>query len=203
MCRVSGVLAVAGVVGCVNLAPEHVRAAAPVAAVWPGVPASAPSTMPASAPVDLEWRAFVVDPRLRDTIDRALQNNRDLRVAALNIERARAQYRIQRGASVPEVNVGAAVVRQRSPTITPASGTTSTSTGYGVDLGLAAYELDLFGRVRNLGESALQNFFAVEENRRSTLISLVAEVATVWLTLAADTDRLQLARHAVKPAGFV
>lgn len=195
VCRACGLVVAAGLAACVNLAPEHVRPAAPLAAQWPGAAGSAPDASLSSAAADLDWRSFVTDPRLRDTIERALQNNRDLRVAALNIERARAQYRIQRAALLPEVGAGAVIGRQRNPASISPNGAASTTTRYGVDLGLAAYELDLFGRVRNLGEAALQSFFAVEENRRSTQISLVAEVATVWLTVAADTDRLQLARE--------
>lgn len=203
-----------GLAGCANLAPTLVIPAAPVAAQWPATPSATASATAAATPVaqpgavanavtttapaDLDWRSFVTDARLRGTLERALQNNRDLRVAALNIERARALYRVERSALFPEVSVGASGTRQRSPASTNGSGSgnggANTSTQYRVDVGLAAYELDLFGRVRNLGDAALQNFFAVEENRQSTQISLVAEVATAWLTLAADTDRLQLAR---------
>lgn len=211
--RVCGLLVAVGLVGCVNLAPQHVRPDAPVASRWPGSAASAPGTDRTGTDrtnagqtsdrsdadgANVEWRRFVIDPRLRETIGLALSNNRDLRVAALNIERARAQYRIQRAASLPEIGVGAGISRQRNPASTSANGTTSNTTQYGVDLGLAAYEIDFFGRVRNLGEAALQSFFAVEENRRSTQISLVAEVASAWLTMAADTDRLQLARETLQ-----
>jgi outer membrane protein, multidrug efflux system len=148
-------LAACGIAGCVNLAPVHVRPAAPVAAQWPGSAASAAGG-PAAA--DIDWRSFVTDSRLRDVIERALQNNRDLRVAVLNIERARAQYRIERSALLPEIGVGAGASRQRTPATTSASGVASTSTQYSVALGLAAYELDFFGRVRNLGDTALESF---------------------------------------------
>lgn len=202
----AAVCAAIGLAGCVNLAPPHVRPAAPVAAQWPGAPASANTGAtgatgegPAGiAPADLDWRNFIAAARLRDVVEIALQNNRDLRVAVLNIERARAQYRIERSALLPEISAGASASRQRTPATASANGAASTTTQYAVDLGLAAYELDFFGRVRNLGDAALENFFAVEENRRSTQISLVAEVATAWLTMAADTDRLQLARDTLK-----
>ena len=189
------VLAACGVAGCVDLAPVQVRPGAPVAAQWPGAVAGAAGS-PAAA--DIDWRSFVTDARLRDVIERALRNNRDLRVAVLNIERARAHYRIERSVLLPEIGVGAGAARQRTPATTSASGSASTGTQYSVALGLAAYELDFFGRVRNLSAAALQSFFAVEENRRSSQISLVAEVATVWLTLAADADRLQLARDTLE-----
>ena len=194
-CAVIAVIAAFGVAGCVNLAPVPVRPDAPVAAQWPGAVTGVAGS-PAAA--DIDWRSFVTDARLRDVIERALRNNRDLRVAVLNIERARAQYRVERSVLLPAIGVGAGAARQRTPATTSASGNASTGTQYSVALGLAAYELDFFGRVRNLSEAALQSFFAVEENRRSSQISLVAEVASLWLTLAADTDRLQLARDTLK-----
>lgn len=175
--------------GCTSLAPESVRPALPV-----------PSQLPASAVAGqasssgevtpMSWREFVVDNRLRQVVDLALDNNRDLRIAAQNIERARAQYRVTRAELFPSVQVGAAVSRQQSRSASQQPGV---STGYSVELGFSGYELDFFGRVRNLGTAALESYFATEEARRSAQISLVAEVATAWLTLAADRDRLQLA----------
>ncbi len=192
-------LVVACLTGCASLAPTLVLPPAPLAASWPAgaAPSSAAtdSAPQATAPADIEWRAFVTDARLRGTLELALLNNRDLRVAVLNIERARAQYRITRSAALPEIGATAAASRQRSPaTAGGVAGGGSSSTQYGIELGLAAYELDFFGRVRSLSESAMQSFFAVEENRRSTQIGLVAEVASAWLTLAADSQRLELAR---------
>lgn len=214
-------LSLGALAGCANLSPPLVIPTAPVAAQWPALAAgtagdarsdTATATAPANAATsipatELDWRSFVTDARLRGSIERALENNRDLRVASLNIERARALYRVERSALFPEISAGASGSRQRSQgsfngnnNANPNTGTSnanaagSINTQYRVDVGLAAYELDLFGRVRNLSEVALQNFFAVEENRQSTQISLVAEVATAWLTLAADNERLQLAR---------
>jgi multidrug efflux system outer membrane protein len=183
------VLAAAFLAGCVNLAPSYTRPEAPVPAAWKqgGGEGGAVSV------VDLDWRNFMTDVRLRGVVDLALQNNRDLRVALLNIERARAQYRIERSELFPAIGVNAAAARQRSAT--GPGRPASISTQYSVELGFANYELDLFGRVKNLSESALETFFATEENQRSTRISLIAEVANTWLALAADSDRTRLAQQ--------
>lgn len=174
--------------GCVNLAPAYEKPAAPV-------PQTLPSAgVEAATPLDVAWRDFFVDPRLRGVVELALANNRDLRVAALNIERARAQYGIARAGLLPTVEAGAGGSRSRTPGSLSTSGEARYASQYTADLGLTSYELDLFGRVRNLSESALQSYFQTEETRHSTQISLVAAVATAWLQLAADEQRLQLAR---------
>jgi multidrug efflux system outer membrane protein len=177
--------------GCVNLAPDYVAPASPVPQALPasGVQASTPA-----APVDVGWRSFFVDTRLQGTIELALANNRDLRVAALNIERARAQYGIARAGLFPTVDASAGGSRSRTPGSLSNSGEPRIASQYSADLGLTSYELDLFGRVRNLNEAALQSYFQTEATQRSTQISLVAAVATAWLQLAADEQRLQLAR---------
>ena len=170
--------------GCVNLAPDYQRPAAPVAAQWPG---AAPA---GASQADVDWREIFVDARLRDTVARALANNRDLRVAALNVEYQRAQYRIQRAELFPAVSASAEDTRQRALS----DGTTAVSSQYSVGLGVSSYELDLFGRLRNLKDAALEDYLALEQTRRSTQISLVAEVASAWMTLAADQQLLKLAR---------
>ena len=198
-CRpLAAVLCASLLAGCANLAPTYVRPQAPLPGDWPQTSSVSPAAAPAAAPAEIEWRAFITDVRLRQVVDAGLRNNRDLRVAVLNIERARALNRIERSALLPEVGAFAAGSRQRNPATTSASGRSSTTTSYSVELGLSGYELDFFGRVRNLSDAALENFYAVEENRRSTQISLVAEIASAWLTLAADTDRLQLANDTLK-----
>lgn len=181
-------LAVA-VAGCGTLAPSYERPPAPTAAQWP-VDASAGS---AGVTADIPWSQMFADQRLREIVRTALDNNRDLRVAVLNIERARAQYRIQRAILLPEVGVSATGTAQRTPGAVSATGEATVSHVYGVDLGISAYELDLFGRVRSLSDQALQTYLASEQTRRATHISLVAEVASAYLTLAADWESLRLA----------
>ncbi|KAF1067888.1 MAG: Outer membrane protein OprM [Pseudomonas citronellolis] len=169
--------------GCINLAPDYSRPAAPVAAQWP---AGASGTQSA----EIDWRGFFVDARLRQTVQLALANNRDLRVAALNVEYQRAQYRIQRAALFPELDATASGSRARS---TSSSAPTSVSSSYSVGLGVSSYELDLFDRLGNLRDAALQSYLSLEQTRRSTQISLVAEVASAWMTLASDQQLLKLA----------
>lgn len=185
-------MASAVLAGCVNLAPEYTTPASPVPRALPSSGVEAPT------PIDVSWRSFFVEPRLRGTIELALANNRDLRVAALNIERARAQYGIARAGLFPTVEAGAGGSRSRTPGSLSTGGEARIGSQYSADLGLTSYEIDLFGRVRNLGESALQSYFQTEETRRSTQISLIASVATAWLQLAADEQRLLLARNTLE-----
>jgi len=186
----------AALAGCTTLAPKYQQPDAPVSAQWP-------TTLPASteaegSAVEIPWQQLFADPTLREVVQLALDNNRDLRIAALNIERARAQYRIQRAASFPEIGVSAAESAQRTPASVSASGVGGVSRVYNVDVGISSYELDLFGRVRSLNAQALQTYLATEEARRSAHISLIAEVATGYLTLVADLERSWLADETLR-----
>jgi len=185
-------VAAAVLAGCVNLAPDYQAPALPVPQTLPS------ANVEATTPLDAGWRDFFVEPKLRAVIELALANNRDLRVAALNIERARAQYGIARAGLFPTIDAGAGGSRSRTPGSLSTGGEPRYATQYSADLGLTSYEIDLFGRVRNLSESALQSFFQTEATQRGTQISLVASVATAWLQLAADEQRLQLARHTLE-----
>ncbi|MFK3775140.1 efflux transporter outer membrane subunit [Pseudomonas sp. NPDC089406] len=181
--RLSPLLLALALTGCANLAPDYQRPAAPVAGQWQQRQASGSSS------TEVSWQALFVDSRLRDTVALALAGNRDLRVAALNVEYQRAQYRIQRAALFPAVSASADGTRQRA-----LSGTsTAVSSQYNVGLGVSSYELDLFGRLGNLKDAALEDYLALEQTRRSTQLSLVAEVASAWMTLAADQQLLKLA----------
>lgn len=179
--------------GCVNLAPPYQQPVVPLPQ-----PQFVAAPVGASSPAEVDWQTFITDARLRELIDLGLQNNRDLRVAALRIEQARAQYRIEQSALLPAVGAAATGSRQRTPATASSTGQAATSSQYAVNLGISSYELDVFGRLRNLSDAALENFFAVTENRRSAQLSLVAELATAWLTLAADGERLQLARETLR-----
>lgn len=185
-------VAAAVLAGCVNLAPDYQAPTLPVPQTLPS------ANVEAATPLDAGWRDFFVEPKLRAVIELALANNRDLRVAALNIERARAQYGIARAGLFPTIDAGAGGSRSRTPGSLSTGGEPRYATQYRADLGLTSYEIDLFGRVRNLSESALQSFFQTEATQRGTQISLVASVATAWLQLAADEQRLQLARHTLE-----
>ena len=137
---------------------------------------------------DIGWRDFFADPRLQEVVGLALDNNRDLRVAILNVDRARAQHRIQRADRFPSVGINAQMER------VGADNPALESETYSVGLGVTAFELDLFGRVRNLSQAALQQYLATEESQRGAQLALVAEVANLWLTLAADREQLRIAQ---------
>lgn len=178
--------------GCANLAPTYERPAAPVPAAYPD---AAPES---SSAADIDWRTFFADTKLRGLIELALTNNRDLRVAILNIEQARAQYRVQDAQTLPTVNATGSGTAARTPASLSGAGTAVTSHQYSANLGVSAYELDLFGRVRNLSSQALEQFLATEQARRTTQISLVAEVTTAYLNWAADLERLALAQETLR-----
>src|SRR5450830_1378686 len=138
-------------------------------------------------------------PQVRSAVCRlrTLAGARSLPIL-LYIEKARAQYGVQRAALFPTVNASASETASRTPADLSASGSVTTGRSYSATLGFSSYELDLFGRVRSLSAQALESFFSTAETRRSTQISLVAEVATAYLTLAADQDRLRLAQDTLE-----
>ncbi len=176
--------------GC-NLAPTYVRPVAPAPAAFPDGPAYPAATDGVKA--GLPWTALVTDARLKTVIERALANNRDLRVALANILSARAQYKVQRSDQLPTIDVGA------SAGFTRTSG--NRQDNYAADIGISAFEIDLFGRVKNLTRAALETYLATEEGARSTRISLIAETASAYATLAADQELLAVARQTVASAG--
>ena len=185
--------------GCANLSPDFERPALPVPATLSN--AATDSAAPGSDVPLLGWRDFAQGPQLPVLIALALDNNRDLRVAVLSIERARAQYGVERANLFPSIAATGQGSRSRTPQGVNATGTGSGSgsgqvnSQYSAQLGLSSYELDFFGRVRNLNDLALQEYLRVTENQRSVQLTLVAEVSNAWLTLAADQQRLQLAQE--------
>lgn len=182
--------------GC-SLMPAYQRPASPVPEAYPATTA-ATTAAGSQAAADIGWRDFYADPRLRQVIELALANNRDLRVAVLNIESARAAYRIQRADLFPAISASGSGTAQRTPASLSQTGSASVNHQYSAGIGFASYELDLFGRVRSQNEQALQSFLATEAASRSAQISLVAEVANAWLTLAADRERLRLAEETLE-----
>jgi multidrug efflux system outer membrane protein len=180
--------------GCGVLEPSLPQAQPSTPVQWPIPPATVPAvaTAPATdAPAaEIGWRDFFVDPRLRQVIALALENNRDLRVAVLNVQRAQGLYRVQRADRVP--SVGANGTWSRTGGDGPLSDT------YTATVGITDFELDLFGRVRNLSDAALQRYFAQEEARRSAQLALIAETATAYLTLAADQEQLRVVQDTLR-----
>lgn len=180
--------------GC-TMAPKYTRPAAPIPAAWPsGVAYDAAQTAPHSpAATDLGWQEFFADEKLQQVIGMALTNNRDLRLATLNVERARAYYGIQRAELLPAGDATARGSRQRLPADLSSTGNRQTVERYDANLGVAAWEIDFFGRIRSLKDRALEEFLATEQARRSAQILLVSSVAQSYLTLAADRESLALA----------
>ncbi|MFG5863133.1 AdeC/AdeK/OprM family multidrug efflux complex outer membrane factor [Metapseudomonas sp. CR1201] len=184
--------------GC-SMIPDYQRPEAPVENAWPeGEAYSQGAAQVNTAAADLDWQAFFQDPALRQLVQLALDNNRDLRTAALNVEAYRALYRIQRSELFPSLSADGGATRQRTPGIMSQSGQADTISTYSATLGTNAWELDFFGRLRSLNEQALEQYFATEQARRSTQISLVASVATAYLDWQADQALLQLTRDTLK-----
>lgn len=176
-----------------SFTPALVKPAAPVPAVFP----MAPTEPGAIQATDIGWRTMFPDARLQRLIAVALENNRDLRLATLNVEAVQAQYRIQRAARLPGIDAGGQATRQRTAANGP--GSPSQSAGVteqvGVGVGLSAFELDLFGRVRSLTEAALARYLATEEGRCTAQIALVGAVADAYLAERLALEQRDLAER--------
>jgi outer membrane protein, multidrug efflux system len=174
--------------GC-SLTPEYKRPDAPVSAQWPEIPGTVGGAEVAAATsaADLDWQDFVGDANLRELIRLALDNNRDLRVAALNIAQTRAQYQIRRADQFPTVNAAITGLRQPDPI-----GSGAIVSYYTAGLAVPSWELDLFGRLGSLKEAALAQYMATEEARKAVQISLIASVASTWLSLQTNQELLTL-----------
>jgi multidrug efflux system outer membrane protein len=192
-------LAVAVALGGCSLIPDYQRPDAPVDGAWPqGAAYSANGAAQTDvAAAALGWREFFRDPALQRLVETALANNRDLRIAALNVEAYRAQHRIQRSELFPSVSANGSGTRPRVPGDLSPSGEATTSGQYSATVG-TSWEADFFGRLRSLNEQALEQYFASEEAQRSAQISLVASVANAYLTLQADQQLLQLTRDTLE-----
>ncbi|WP_085709843.1 MULTISPECIES: efflux transporter outer membrane subunit [unclassified Pseudomonas] len=183
-------LVIALLLGGCSLAPTYERPVAPVAEHW------AVETMKQGSPINqLAWQAFIVDPELRRLVVIALDNNRSLRQTLLDIEQARAQYRIQRADRVPGLNAGASGNRQHLPADLASNGQAGVASSYQVGVSLPEYELDLFGRVKSLTDSALQEYLATEEAARAAQIALIAEVSQAYLLHDGAQRRLELTQQ--------
>ncbi|WP_425473253.1 efflux transporter outer membrane subunit [Verticiella sediminum] len=191
-------VALAVLLSACSLAPKYERPPAPVAADWPipatgdGVMAGTPDSVTAAS---IGWRDFFRDPQLQSLIAQALENNRDLRVAVYNIEAARAQYNVQRAELAPSIGAGATGQRARTPGDLSPSGQSVVSSQYQVGVQMPAFEIDLFGRIRNLSEAALNQYLATEETRRNVQITLISQVAEAYLNLIAADVQIDLARR--------
>ncbi|MCK4622566.1 MAG: efflux transporter outer membrane subunit, partial [Desulfuromonadales bacterium] len=182
------------------MTPKYTRPEAPIPTEWPDGSAYQNSQSPQGAPTasDIGWQEFFTDQKLQQIIETALNNNRDLRLAALNVEKARAMYGIQRAELFPAVSATGVGSKQRSSADLTPPGEPRTTRQFNVNLGIISWEIDFFGRIRSLEEQALQEYLATEQARRSAQIAMVSEVARVYLTLAADRGNLNLARSTLE-----
>lgn len=199
--------------GC-DMAPHYVRPALPVPPDLPRGPAYAPAQSAASTlAADIAWQDFFVDDRLRRLIALSLAGNRDLRIAVANVAQARAQYRVQRAGIFPTIDVGGSATFERIPAgLGGVGGTGSGTSGaagalgagsaradiYSAQAGVSAWEIDLFGRLRSLSKEALEQYLASADSRNAAQTALIAEVASAWVTLAVDQDRLALAQDTAR-----
>ncbi|WP_338765725.1 efflux transporter outer membrane subunit [Massilia sp. METH4] len=197
-----GALLTAAALSACSLAPKYERPAAPVAAGFPAAPPAADGKGEPQPPADARsaadtgWREFFPDGRLQSLIATALDNNRDLRTAALRIEEARAAYRIARADQLPNLNGTLSGTRARTPGFAnPSTGQPAIAERFDAGLSISAFELDFFGRVRSLSEAALASYLATDEARQAAQISLVAEVAKAYFTERAYAEQLALAQR--------
>lgn len=182
--------------GC-SMAPLYEKPHAPVPPQWPSGEAYQENVGVANAS-ETAWQDFFADGKLKKIIEIALQNNRDLRLAALNAERVRALYGIQRAELYPSINGAGAYSEQRIPADLSSGGQAVTQRQYSVSLGMSSWEVDFFGRIRSLKDQALEEYLATKEAGRSAQISLVSAVANSYLVLAADREVLKLARSTLE-----
>ena len=209
-------LAAAAIAAGCTMAPHYVRPDAPVSATFPsgeayrGQASNAPGALAAS---DVGWRNFLGDPQLQKLVELALRNNRDLRVAVLNIEVSQAQYRIERANLFPQITAAGSQSRSRTPpgvfSATKSTGGVSTTTGLGsvssgaitniYSVGLQAqWQLDFFGHLQSLKDQALYQYLSTAQARKATEILLVSEVANQYLTMRSDDDALKVTQDTLR-----
>lgn len=193
MNRALVVVVSAALSGC-TLIPKYTRPEPPVPPSFATADATSAQAPGANAGAEIRWQDFFADQRLRSAIELALANNPDLRIAALNVERAQALYRIQRSELTPGVGVMASGEKYRVPEKMDSDGEARVVEDYSVNVGVLSWELDLFGRLRSLKAAALEQYLASAQARRAAQSALVAGVAGNYLTLAADQERLDVTR---------
>ncbi len=181
-------------VGGCNLAPDYVRPTPPVSAQWPE---SAPASG-ARHVADVDWHSFFPDPRLQTLIAVALDNNRDMRIATARVAEARALYGIQSADRLPSIDLHVGRSAARTPGDVSQLGRPLTTQRYDVNLGLLSFELDFWGRVKNLSDAALASYLSTEEARRSFRLSLISDVANAYLTLQEMDERNALTRETLR-----
>jgi multidrug efflux system outer membrane protein len=184
------ILLAAGLAGC-SMAPRYTQPVPPIAQTFP-LSQPPPGAVPAN---QVSWRDFFEDPRLEIVIETALARNRDMAVAVAQIEVARAQYRIRQAARLPNVDLGASGGRARQPADITGLGAAVTAETYDIDVGISAFELDFWGRVRSLSDAARFDYLATVEAQRAFRLSLIRQVAIAYMTLRENEERIALAER--------
>jgi outer membrane protein, multidrug efflux system len=187
------------ITGC-SMSPKYTRPEAPIASEWPfgRVCQESKTAVIALKASELRWQEFFIDERLKELIHKALNNNRDLRLAALNAEKARVLYGIQRKELFPSVNAIGSGMRQRVPADISNTANAVTSEQYSVDLGISSWEIDFFGRIRTLKDKALEQYLATEQAQRSAQVALISAIADAYMNLAADRGHVKLAKSTLE-----
>lgn len=183
------ILTAMALTGC-SLAPEL----PPVPTAVPTAYSQTPADAAAPQAANLSWQAFFQDPRLQQLLTQALKQNHDLKLAVLNVDRVRALYQISDSNRYPALDLSASQSRQRLPADLNQSGSASIQQQASVTVG-SSWELDLFGKVRNQSEQALQQLFASAAAQQAAQVSLLAEVAGSWYSYASNLQLLTLAEH--------
>jgi outer membrane protein, multidrug efflux system len=192
LCRRAAVVFALLLAGCASMAPPYDVPALPVAPSY-----GADAAQDGARVETIGWHDYFTDPPLRALIGQALDNNRDLRIALLHVEEARALYGIQRAEQFPTVGAQASLDRSRVPADLNLTGRPLLGSQYQVALGLASWEIDFWGRVRSLRDAALENYLTTEAARRAATIGLIAQVANSYLGLRELDERIALARQSV------
>lgn len=179
--------------GC-SLIPQHQVPKAMIEDAWPKG-AAYQNVEVGNRAVNITWKNYFQSDTLRVIIERTLQNNRDLNIALLNIDRVKALYRIQKSGSLPVIDGGGAFSRNGTPEDISATGRSMTTSVFSANIGMTAYELDFFGRVKSLNKEALETYLATEEAFCNTRIALISQVAQAYLNYLADQKLLILAQN--------
>jgi len=182
-----------------TMIPEYKRPDAPIPKEWPKGEAYKELKLDSMQTAkSLKWNDFLIDEKLQKLIEIALKNNRDLKLAGLNAERARAYYGIQRAELLPAINLIGSGQRQRIPETLSNNNKAETTSQYSVTFGVTTWEIDFFGRLRSLSEMALESYLAEESTYRATRLSLIGAVAVAYYTYATDMENLKVAKETVK-----
>ncbi len=182
-----------------TMIPQYSRPSVPISKDWPqGEAYKTIKYSDAPLATKLKWQEFLTDSKLQRIIEKGLSNNRDLRISALNVERAGAYYGIQRAEILPALDTIATGYRERTPTDLSRTGKAEITSKYSVSLGITSWEIDLFGRIRSLKEMALEQYLAQEQTHRGMTLSIISAVATAYYTYATNRENLKLANETLK-----